>query len=136
MFNVNNRKKTGWNDELRTETIGVWNEAVDLFNQISAATRYFPMEDRIDLRSRITETAKKMADKIAQSSSSRSRGDFEERLKQAIDLVHEAMGQLYIAKQWNYLSESYYGQLFDRGRSLVGKLCLFGGFAYTASDVN
>lgn len=135
MFNVNTRKFTSWNDELRKETMGVWKEAVDLINQISAATGHFPVDHKADLKNRITEIAKRMADKIAYSAKSRSRVEYERSLKQAIDLVHETMAQIYIAKQWNYLTESYYEQLFEQGRSLVGKLCLFGGFAYAASDV-
>lgn len=134
MINVNMRKRSNWNDELRKETVGVWKEAVDLFNQIDAATRNFPLEDKADLKNRITELSKRMTDKIANSATSRSQADFEERLKHAIDLVHETMAQLYVAKQWNYVSESFYEQLFERGRTLVGKLCLFGGFTYAASD--
>lgn len=135
MFNVNTRKFTNWNDELRRETMGVWKEAVDLFNRISAATAHFPLDHKADLKNRITDVSKCMADKIAYSAKSRSRAQYEQSLKQAIDLVHETMAQLYIAKQWNYVTESYYEQLFEQGRSLVGKLCLFGGFAYAASDV-
>jgi len=135
MFNVNTRKFTNWNDELRRETMGVWKEAVDLLNQISAATAHFPLDHKADLKNRITEVSQKMADKIANSAKSRSRAQYDQSLKQAIDLVHETMAQLYIAKQWYYVTESYYEQLFEQGRSLVGKLCLFGGFAYAASDV-
>ncbi len=135
MNNFNNRRIHKWNDELRVESLDIWNESVQLFNPIWAATENFPGNLNVDLRSEITQNSTAITDKIAKSSMCHSRAVFESELKQAVDHVHKVMAQLYIAKQWNCLSGSYYKHLFEQGRELVNKLCLFGGFEYKSCEV-
>ncbi|MBP9853816.1 MAG: four helix bundle protein [Candidatus Omnitrophica bacterium] len=122
--------------QVREETIGLWNDSVKLFNEISAATCHFPADDKFGLKYAVTDTSKNLMDKIASSSYSQSQNTYEERLKYAAELLHKTMGQLYIATEKKYLSKGYYEQLFNNGRSLVEKICLLAGISYKTFGLN
>ncbi|MBZ0167709.1 MAG: four helix bundle protein [Candidatus Omnitrophica bacterium] len=136
MFSINDRHHFRFNTRLRTEMLDVWKEAVDFVNRVNVVVVRFPDVTKRDLKHKVITTSVRIADLVARSSESRSPQALESGLREAIAAVHETMAQLYIAKQWNYLAHSYYQELFEEGRGMVQKLCLFGGFTYAEQDHN
>lgn len=138
MFAINDRMRGPWNDDdrLRSETLKIWKDSVDLFNQMEKTIQHFPENVQLNLDEGIRQSSKDYMDQIAHAAQSRSRRDYQFQLKSAMEHVHRAVAQLYIAKQCGYVNRSYFDQTFEQARELSSKLCLFGGFTYTEDDVN
>lgn len=136
MFSLNDRHFNRCDTTLRQDTLEVWNDAVDFVNQINTAIIGMPMNSKRDLKMKIMASAVRISDHVAKASRSYSSDMLEERLREAVEAVHETMALLYIAKQWNYVAAENYQDLFEKGRSMVEQLCLFGGFVYTRREAN
>ncbi len=136
MFFINDRHFSRFDTGLRQDTLDVWKDAVGFVNRINAAAVCMPEGTKRDLKKKIMASAVRITDRVAKASRSRSRDMLESRLRDAIEAVHETMAQLYIAKQWNYIAAEYYQELFEGGRIMVEKICLFGGFIYSRREAN
>ncbi len=138
MFSINDRMRGRWNDDdrLRSETLQIWKDSVDLFNQMEKTIQYFPAKVYLNLDTSILESSRHCMDQIAHAAYSNSRRDYQSQLKAALEHAHRAVAQLYIATQCGYVNRSYFEQTFEQARELSSKLCLFGGFTYTEHGVN
>lgn len=136
MYSINDRHFNRFDTTLRQDTLAVWKDAVDFINRVHAVTGVMPEDTKRGLKNKIMASSVRIADRVAKASQSRSQRTLESCLQNAVDAVHETIAQLYIARQWNYVRADYFQELFEEGRGMVEKLCLFGGIEYLGREAN
>ncbi|MCA9404726.1 MAG: four helix bundle protein [Candidatus Omnitrophica bacterium] len=136
MYSINDRQFSRLDPTLRRDTLEVWKEAVEFINRINGVAVTMPDDAKRGLKNKILASSVRIADRVAKASCSRSQSTLESCLRNAVEAVHETIAQLYIAKQWNYVTADYFQEMFEEGRGMVEKLCLFGGFEYLRREAN
>ena len=98
----------------------VWKKSVDLANEVYAATRQLPRDERFVLGDQLRRAALSVASNIAEGSARRSRLEFLQFLHIARGSLAELETQLFIAIDQKLVDPSLMRHVDDVGRMLNG----------------
>ena len=133
---INTRKYSKFNDELRKSTLKIWQESVVFFNKVTNTTQHFSKEDKFDLKTRIQDAALGIADAISRAAYACSREEYEVHLKQAEECVYQTVSSLYVAQKWKMIHISIYEQISDEGGQLTKSFMQLSDQNFSSSQLN
>ena len=106
----------------RFEKLDVWHKAIELTDQVYAATRAFPGDERFGLTSQIRRAAVSIASNIAEGSSRASDVDFLRFLEIAYGSLMEVVTQARIAHRQQILNDLGHEELVRHAEQLARML--------------
>lgn len=89
----------------------IWNNGIELVKQVYKPSSSFPSEERFGLTSQITRAVVSIPSNIAEGCSRNSEIEFKRFLEIAIGSLFEVQTQLILAKELNFLEESYSSEI-------------------------
>jgi four helix bundle protein len=136
MLNSQPKKSVPWDHKTHVEVLDIWKNAVNYFNEICEITHYIPEDVHMGIDSKIKSSALSIANRIAKGFHSQSKGEFQDKLEDAVDSVYATVSTMYLANKWNYLREDVFNQFYQDGELLVKKLQRFSQSIYKTEELN
>jgi four helix bundle protein len=102
----------------RFEDLKVWNNAVDLSNEVDKLAKQSPIEERFSLASQIKRAADSVVLNIAEGSTGQSKPEFRRFLSIALRSAIEVVACLFLAIKRNYISAEVFTQMYDNYETL------------------
>ena len=88
------------------------------------------------MNERIKSAVLRVPNYIAKGSKEKTKKEFQAQLFEAIEAVQLTVSTLYIAKQYEYLSQNLFDELYRDGEVLVKKLKKFQEEIFSVSELN
>lgn len=95
------------------EKLKVWQNALDLADEINQLTKTFPKEEMYVLNSQMKRAADSISLNIAEGSTGQSNAEFIRFLRYALRSDIEVVGCLHLAKRRKYLHEERFVQIYN-----------------------
>lgn len=102
----------------RFEDLKVWNNAVDLSNEVDKLAKQFPIEERFSLASQIKRAVDSVVLNIAEGSTGQSKPEFRRFLSIALRSAIEVVACLFLAIKRNYISQEVFKLMYDNYETL------------------
>jgi four helix bundle protein len=104
------------------EKLEVWYLAKDFAKEIYSIIKIFPKEELYGLSSQITRSAISIVTNIAEGSSRKSKKDKAYYYPLAFSSLMEVAAQLFIAREFNYITDDCLNNMRDKIYELSNKL--------------
>jgi four helix bundle protein len=101
------------------ENLKVWQQSLELTDDIDFLTKTFPSHELYSLSSQIRRAANSVSLNIVEGSTGLSNAEFKRFLSIANRSALEVVGCLYLAKRRDYLNEEQFQILYSKVETLV-----------------
>ncbi len=105
----------------RFEELKVWQNALDLSNEIDLLVKKFPVEERFSLSSQIKRAADSVVLNIAEGSTGQTAPEFKRFLNIALRSGIEVVACLFMAIKRNYISQEEFDKYYA-GYEVLSKM--------------
>ncbi|WP_310821056.1 four helix bundle protein [Stratiformator vulcanicus] len=114
--------------------MSVWQKAVAYADEVYAATRSFPPDERFGLTSQTRRSAISVSANIAEGSGRTTDQDFSRFVQIAYGSLMESISHLTIASRQQFLSQNKYDSLYRQAEELAKMLSGLKGSLTTKGD--
>ena len=97
----------------RFENLRIWQNAVDLSNDIDTLVKDFPKFEQYSLASQMKRSADSVVLNIAEGCTGQSIPEYKRFLKMALRSAIEVVACLFLARKRNYIQSEIFKKLYD-----------------------
>ena len=107
------------------EKLRIWQNAMDMGEEINVLAKNFPKEEIYNLSSQIRRSADSIALNISEGSIVQSRPEFRKFMGYAIRSLAEVVTCLHKAKNRKYINKEVFDKLYDDAYKLMNMMIAF-----------
>jgi four helix bundle protein len=104
------------------EKLRVWQDALNLTEEITELVKSFPESEKFILISQIKRAADSIALNIAEGSTGQTKPEYRRFLSMSLRSCIEVVGCLHLAKKRKFINETHFNYLFQNCELLVIKI--------------
>lgn len=101
------------------EKLEAWHKAVEFADEVYAATRAFPADERFGLTSQVRRASVSVSANLAEGSARSTRREFKRFIEISYASLMEVVSHLSIARRQEFLSQDGFQKLYDSAEKLT-----------------
>lgn len=104
------------------ENLNVWQNSIEFVDKIYKVTEKFPQKEQFGLTNQVRRAAVSVALNIAEGCDKNSDLEFARYLRMSLGSINEVVTGLYLAKRFEYISESNFQILYEESLGITKQI--------------